>query len=231
MPGELLPGLGERDRRLRDPAQVVRELHAPSLDSPRGGDLGARTPRARAVRAARPDLRPHRRRCSRSARTRAGGASSSRASPGGRRTPCSTWRPAPGPSRSSSCGGRAAPSSASTRARTCSRSRAGGCCSRRRRRPCGSSRARAEALPFEDGDLRRAHLHLSPPLRRRPRGDAAGARARRAARRRRSRCSSSACRRRRSRAPRGSSGCASGCRSRAALLSPGWGRVGSFLGG
>ena len=102
-----------------------------------------------ALRAARPDLRALRARCSRTARTRAGGGSSSRGSRPGRATACSTSPPAPARSRASSSGRRAARWSASTRAPRCSPRRA----RHAERQRSSSSRRAPSALPFADGEF------------------------------------------------------------------------------
>ena len=177
-----------------------------------------------AVRAARADLRPLRSRCSRSGRTRAGGASSSRASTPGPATACSTSRRAPARSRSSSRAERLL----RRRRRPEPGDARGGATARRRgraRRPDPARRGRAEELPFEDALVRRAHVHLPAPLRRRPGGDAARARARRAARAGRSRRSSSASRAALARAP-GSSTSGVGLPLAGRAISPGWHEVG-----
>ena len=113
-------------------------------------------------------------------------------------------------SRSSSCARRTATSSASTRAPEMlddgPRRRA-----RRRGEKIRLEQGDARSLPFEDGAVRRADVHLPPALRRRPGRDAARAGARRApgrddrrARVRRARAASGG--------RSGSCGCASGCR-------------------
>ena len=85
------------------------------------GRLRARQPRADAVRAARADATTASARCSRSARTRAGGAFLVARVPSGRR-PRARRRDRDGPRRAS-CSRRAHASPGSTRARRCSRRR------------------------------------------------------------------------------------------------------------
>src|SRR5439155_26241689 len=111
-PGELLTVAAVDHGLLRDPSQLVVEIHGSTLDSP---TWPRRSPRARVIslrRSAQPTTAM--RGCSRSARTRAGVGSWFRASPWGRTMWCSTSLPARRRWRSSSCGRRAAVSSAPT---------------------------------------------------------------------------------------------------------------------
>ena len=166
---------------------------------------------------------------SRSARTRAGARSSSRASPP-MRCACSTSRRGTAAvvdrARASAArahGRRHRPEPGDARRRPRARR------PRRARIADRAARGTRRSAAVRRRRVRRADVHVSPPLRRRSRRDAARARARRAARAARSRCRSSACRAACG-GRCGSSTCASGCRSRARVVSPGWHEVGSFLG-
>ena len=122
-----------------DPFQVVR-----SAIVSEGYGRHARSSRhsGRATTAGRQSCR--------SDRTRAGDGSSSRGSTCSRSTRCSTSRPEPQPSQSSSRVRRTATSSASTRAPRCSRSGSGGS-ARRRDEQGAAGRETHASLPFDAG--------------------------------------------------------------------------------
>ena len=88
----------------------------------------------------------------------------------------------------------------------------------------------ADQLPFEDGVVRRAHVHVPLPLRRRSRGDARRAGASRAGPAGRSRGSSSACPKTRSPGPPGRRTSAGVSRWPDGSSRPSWAEVGGFLG-
>ena len=229
--GELSPGAAACRRGGRDPLELLGQRHRCKHSRWRE----AASPRTRAardaLRAARPDLRPLR--AAALVRTGPALAALPRLADRGRRRghACSTSPPARAPSRSSSsaatgCSVVGLDQSPEMLAAARAESRALAATSGLR-----LVEGRAEELPFEDGDVRRADVHVPAALRRRPGGDAA----------RSSRASSARAARSRSLEfgvpPRRLARAAwelyvrrRAARSPGRSISPGWHEVGGFLG-